>query len=763
MPWTFRATSFLLGLGLACACGASRPPAAPGSAPSVAGAPSGNPPRAAEEAPRARHEPVVEELHGVKVSDPYRWLEDGDAPEVKEWQVAQDARARQILGAVPGRDTLREQARALFRAGGDVSLPRFARAGHGPELYFHTKRSGENDQPVLYVREGVTGVDRVLVDPVKLAVRGADAPPGADSPVAIDWWYASKDGALLAYGTSTNGTELSTLHVRDVKTGTDLPDTIPYTRYATVAWVPDDKGFYYVRLPEPGTVPAGEEQEHRKLFFHRLGNDWHKDKLVFEPGSKEDSPEILLSPGGRWLVVSIDKGYLKNDVLVRDRSKGDGAPWVPVITGATSLTYPTPREERLYLVTNDGAPNGRLYTVEYDHPDRKLWREVLGERKDALEGVAVLRTQVVASYLHDASSRVERFTLGGKSLGALELPSIGSARVTGPWDGDDAFVEFESFVAPPEVLRFGGRAGSASPKGERWDGVGELPSIGDVETTMTYATSKDGTKIPLFVVAKKGLVRDGTSPALLWGYGGFTINQTPTFRPYAFLTVENGGVFASAVLRGGAEFGEAWHQAGMLGNKQNVFDDYAACADELVAEKITSHDKLAAIGRFERRPPRRRRDHAAPGPVSRGRRHRPADGHAPLSGLSHRPVVGDGVRRPGEGRRLQMALRLLPLSSREGRSALPRDAHLHGRERQPGRSDARAQDGGPARRGAGRPVAADPPPGRYQRRSRPGEAGVEVCRRARGRAGLRVRPDRDPSVTGVVPRRTESTSPLEAG
>jgi prolyl oligopeptidase len=296
-------------------------------------------------------------------------------------------------------------------------------------------------------------------------------------------------------------------------------------------------------------------------------------------------------------VASIDKGYLKNDVLVRDRSKGDAAPWVPVIAGVTALTVAIPREERLYLATNDGAPNGRLYTVEYDHPDRRLWREVLPEKKDALEHVAVLRTQIVATYLHEASSRVERFTLGGKSLGALELPSIGSARVSGPWDGDDAFVEFESFVAPPEVLRFDGRGAGAKAKGERWDGVGQLPPIGDVETTMTYATSKDGTKIPLFVVAKKGLVRDGTNPTLLWGYGGFTVNQTPTFRPYAFLMVENGGVFASAVLRGGAEFGEAWHRAGMLGNKQNVFDDYAACAEELVTEKITSPEKLAAIGR----------------------------------------------------------------------------------------------------------------------------------------------------------------------
>jgi prolyl oligopeptidase len=579
MPWIKR----LLLVGLVSAC-AETPPStvAPVAAPPPAPAASG----AVAPAGGRSHDPVVEELHGTRVADPYRWLEDGDAADVRAWQAAQNDRTRQALDAIPGRDTLRAQARALSLAGGDVSLPRFAHAAHGPELYFHTKREGGADQAGLFVREGTKGTDRLVLDPTKLS---------SEPTTAIDWWYPSDDGAFLAYGFSTNGTELSTLHVRDVRTGADLPDTIPNTRYASVAWVPDDKGFYYVRQPEPGSVPASEEQQHRKIFFHRLGADWHKDKLVYEPAVKEDSPEVLLSPGGRWLVAWVDRGYVKNDVFVRDRSKGDTAPWVPIISGVEALSYPTPREERLYLLTNDGAPNSRLYAVEYDHPDRKLWREVLPEKKDALESVAVLRTQIVGTYLHDASSRVERFTMGGKSLGALPLPSIGSAAVTGPWDGDDAFVSFESFITPAQVLRYDGHA--SHPSGLPWDGVGALPPLRDVETTLTYATSKDGTKIPIFVVAKKGLVRDGTNPTLLWGYGGFTVNQTPTFRPYPFLTVQNGGVFASAVLRGGAEFGEAWHRAGMLGKKQNVFDDYAACAQELVAEKITSADKLAAIGR----------------------------------------------------------------------------------------------------------------------------------------------------------------------
>ena len=286
-------------------------------------------------------------------------------------------------------------------------------------------------------------------------------------------------------------------------------------------------------------------------------------------------------------------GALKTDILVRDRSKGDAAPWVPVIAGAESVSSAIPREERLYVLTNDGAPNRRLFSVEYDHPDRSLWREVIPERKEPLASVTILRSEIVATYLHDAASRLERFALNGKSLGAIALPSIGSATVTGPWDADEAFVEFESFVVPPEVLRVDARTG----KSDVWDRSGDVPGAADIETTLTHATSKDGTKIPLFIVAKKGLARDGTAAALLWGYGGFGVNQTPSFRPYASLVAMHGGVFASAVLRGGAEYGEAWHRAGKLAKKQNVFDDYAACAAELVAERIASPERLGAIGR----------------------------------------------------------------------------------------------------------------------------------------------------------------------
>jgi prolyl oligopeptidase len=320
---------------------------------------------------------------------------------------------------------------------------------------------GDQEQPILYVREGRDGADRVLVDPMKLT---------DDPTTALDWWFPSKDGALIAYGFSKSGDEDSTLHVRDVATGADLSDAIPYTRRTSVAWVPDKKGFYYVRYPAPGTVPPGEEQYHAKIFFHRLGNDWHKDRLIFEPkGAKEDVPYVLLSPNGRWLVAGVFIGWDRTELYVRDRSKGDAAPWVPVAVGARAVFHADPRDERLYVHTNDGAPAYRVFSVEYDHTDRSLWREVIKENKDTLDGVSVLGDEIVATYLHEASTRIERFTLAGKSKGSIALPSLGSAGVSGPEWGGEAFVGFASFVHPSEVLHVDLRSG----KSATWDRVGE--------------------------------------------------------------------------------------------------------------------------------------------------------------------------------------------------------------------------------------------------------------------------------------------------
>jgi prolyl oligopeptidase len=530
-----------------------------------------------------RQDDVVDDYFGTKVRDPYQWLEASDSPEVDAWTDAQNALTRHTLDAIGGRDALHEKIHALL-ALGVVAGPAVRTVKPGLRRYFHTRREGEQDQPVLYVRDGVDGKDRVLIDPSALS---------ADVTTALDWWYPSQDGTLLAWGRSDSGSEDSTLYVRDVSTDKDLADRIPFTRHASVAWTPDRKRFFYTRFPEPGSVPAGDEKYYCKVFEHVLGADAKTDRVVFGEGrAKTDGPSVMISPDGRWLVVRVHIAYGHSEVYLRDLSLGERGKWVDVAVSTDAIFDPTPRNDRLYVQTNDGASRGRLFAVEYAHPERARWKEIIAESEDVLGDTNVIGHTIVATYMHDAASRLERFGLDGKSLGPIDLPSLGSAVVSGAWDGDEAFVQFASYVVPPEVSRFDLRTQKMTP----WDKVGASFTPPKVSVSRLYATSKDGTRIPMFVVEKEGAVRDGTSAAVLWGYGGFNLSYTPGFSASALLTATRGGVWVMTTLRGGGEYGEAWHRAGMLDKKQHVFDDFLACAEALVAQKVASPERLGAIG-----------------------------------------------------------------------------------------------------------------------------------------------------------------------
>jgi prolyl oligopeptidase len=530
---------------------------------------------------------VVDDYHGVQVTDPYRWLENGDAADVKAWTDAENAVTRRFLDAIPGREKLAGQVRDLLEVG-LVSAPLVRDVRPGVRRYFHTKREGAENQPILYVREGVAGADRVLIDPSTLS---------ADATSALDWWHPSNDGALLAWGHSDAGSEESTLQIRDVVKGTDLEDRIPYTRYASVAWLPGNKGFYYTRFPDPGTVPAGDEKYFCRVFLHVVGQSYKADALVFGEGrEKTDLPQVFISPDARWLVVRVHKGWGKSEVYLRDLSLGDAGTWISVAAGEDALFEPIVRNERLYLHTNWNAPKYRLVAVDYRKPEPAHWTEIIHEGPDVIEDVSIVGHDLFVMYLHDASTRIERVALTGTAVGRaapVALPSLGSAGASGAWNGDEAFLSFTSYATPPQILRLDlKKDGAPSP----WDRVGASFSASGVSISRMYATSKDGTRIPMFVVAKEGTPRDGTSPTVLYGYGGFNVNMTPAFSARALLTASHGGVWVTAILRGGGELGEAWHRAGMLANKQNVFDDAIACAEELVAEKVTSPAHLAVMG-----------------------------------------------------------------------------------------------------------------------------------------------------------------------
>ena len=402
-------------------------------------------PRAGDESPMTKKLDLVESVHGTRVADPYRWLENGDAPDVRAWSDNENAHTRKLLDALPGREALRSQVKDLLQIG-YVGAPAVRTTRAGGQRYFHTKREGTQNQPQLLVRDGTGGKDRVLLDVSTLS---------EDGTTALDWWHASRDGALLAWGRSDAGSEESTLHVRDVGTGKDLVDTIAHTRHASVAWLPDGKSFYYSRYPESGSVPPGDEKYFAKIYLHLLGQDAKIDKLVFgDHRDRTDTPIVSISPDGRWLVVRVHMGWDKSEVWIKDLTKTDpGAPvgWVAVAKGAHAVFEPIARNDRLYVQTNDGAPRYKLYAVEYDKVERAQWKELVPEGADVLDDVAILKNEIVTTYMHEASTRIERFGFDGKSHGPIALPGIGSGGVSGAFDGEDLFVSYTSYVVPAQI------------------------------------------------------------------------------------------------------------------------------------------------------------------------------------------------------------------------------------------------------------------------------------------------------------------------
>jgi prolyl oligopeptidase len=532
--------------------------------------------------PQTRTEKVVEKIHGVAVADPYRWLEDAGRPEVKAWVKKQNRYTRSLLDRLPGRDQIHDRLSALLDIG-TLGTPHPANG-----RYFYTKREGRQNQPVLYVRQGLTGRDRSLVDPNTLA---------KDGTVALDWWFPSRDGRLLAYGLSMNGSEQSTLRVRDVATGKDLPDVIERTRYATVAWLPDATGFYYTRYPTPGTVPKGEENYHHHVYFHSLGHDPGKDALVFGEGRPaEDMPSVALSPDGRWLVVTEDQGWAKSEVFLRDLTL-EQASFVPVAEKVHAVYDVIVRNDRLYVRTNEKAPRYRLFRVDPKKPQRSYWKEVIPEGDDVLESVAAIGDTLVGAYMHRATSRLRLFDRNGKPLKAeIKLPTLGTvAGLGGAWDGHELFFGFQSFTMAPAVYRMDLPA-RREQRLEKWQQVDATIDSSAYEVEQVKYPSRDGTKITMFLAHKKGAERNGRTPTLLYAYGGFNISLTPMFGASRFLFLERGGLIAIPNLRGGGEYGEAWHQAGMLGKKQNVFDDFLAAAEWLLKEKYTDRAHLAIQG-----------------------------------------------------------------------------------------------------------------------------------------------------------------------
>ena len=544
--------------------------------------------------PRAEPKPVAENFHGTTVIDSFRWLEKGSSPETEKWVAEEMAYTRGILDKLPGRGGINTRLAQLLSIG-SVTPPVLA-----GKHYFYTRREGMQNQPVLCVRDSLNGTDRVLVDANQLA---------ADGTVSLDWFYPSDNGRYVAYGTSAGGSEVSTLRIIETKTGTLLPDTIERTRAADIAWLHDNSGFYYTRYPKKGEVPAGQEMYNRHVYLHLLGdNPDNDDRQIFGEGrDPEDWPGLGMSNDGRWLVINVSQGWTRSELYLMDLEAG--TPPTRLTTGKNFLYGAEVYDGKVYITTNEDAPRYRVFVTDAGNFDRDAWKEIIPQSDAVLQGVSVFGGKLYAQYEQNATSQLKLFDLEGKKLTDIVLPAIGTVFGSGGrWDRDEAFFGFQSFTTPPAIYRIELAPIHAvtKPTGPEADAIGltslwtkvETPSINPdfYAVKQEWFQSKDGTRVPMFVVHKKGLQKNGHSPTLLTGYGGFNVSNTPVFRGSAYLWLEHGGIYAVANLRGGAEFGEDWHRAGMLDKKQNVFDDMIAAAEHLISEKYTDKSHLAIQG-----------------------------------------------------------------------------------------------------------------------------------------------------------------------
>jgi prolyl oligopeptidase len=528
--------------------------------------------------PKAKVAPVEDTVQGHKIVDPYRYLENSNDPDTKQYVEQEMGYTRSMLDPLPGRDHINTRLSQLLTIG-NIGTPQM-----GGKYYFYTRREGNQNQPVLYVRESLNGTDRVLVDANQLA---------ADGTVALDWWYPSEDGKYVAYGTSASGSEISTLRVVETASGKLLPDSIERTRAASLAWKLDNSGFFYTRYPKKGEVPEGQEVYNRHVFYHALGADPAQDPLIFGEGrDPEWWPNVSLSEDGRWLLINEEHGWTKTELFLQDLTSK--SPPVEITAGKEFLYGADFFQGKLYITTNEDAPRYRVFVADAANPKRENWKELIPETDAVLQGASVTGGKLFAQYEHNATSELKLFDLGGKKLADVALPAIGDVvAIGGKWDRNEVFFGFQSFTVPPSIYRYD----LGDRKSALWAKV-DAPSIDpaayDVE--QVWYRSKDKTKVPMFIVSKKGIEKNGKNPTLLTGYGGFNVSLKPTFNRSMYLWMEHGGIFAVANLRGGAEFGEDWHRAGMLGNKQNVFDDFIAAGEYLIAQKYTDRDHLAIEG-----------------------------------------------------------------------------------------------------------------------------------------------------------------------
>jgi prolyl oligopeptidase len=544
---------------------------------------------AAPEAPKAsvvypvtERQNLVENQFGVPVADPYRWLENDvrEDPKVAAWVAQQNALTNSYLATLPTRALFQQRIRELY------NFERFGVPQKEGNRYFYSRNTGLQNQNVLYVREGLNGTPRMLIDPNTWSQDGA---------TALGGWEPSEDGRRLVYSIQEGGTDWRVVRVLDVDTGKVMADEVKWVKFSPLSWAKDGSGFYYSRFPEPKKGQQFQSlNENHAVYFHKLGTPQSADRLVFaQPDRPKLSNSGQVSDDGRWLIVTSSEGTDERyDVTLIDLTRPNAPPRRYITGLQNQWDYVGNVGNTFYWATNTQAPKLRIVSTDISRPTPEP-RQLVGEADATLEGASIVGNQLIASYLADAKTEVRTFTLDGKPTGKISLPGIGSA---GGFSGDandsETFFAFSSFNMPTTIYRYDSSTGQAT--------VWAQPKVAfqpeDFTVSQRFYRSKDGTRVPMFLVHRKDLDMSKRQPTLLYGYGGFNVSVTPGFSATRLAWVEQGGVLAVANIRGGGEYGKAWHDAGRLQNKQNVFDDFIAAGEYLVREGITSPKKLAVQG-----------------------------------------------------------------------------------------------------------------------------------------------------------------------
>ena len=531
--------------------------------------------------PKAKTVDQVDDYHGTKVADPYRWLEDTDAADTHDWVEAENKLTFSYLDQIPYRGAIRERLTKLW------NYERFTAPFQQGGRYFYQHNNGLQNQNVLLVAESLNAEPRVLLDPNTLS---------SDGTVALAGSAITDDGKLMAYGTATSGSDWTEWHVRDVDTSKDLPDVIKWVKFSGASWTKDGKGFFYSRYDEPkeGTAMRGTNY-FQKLYYHKLGTAQSEDKLIYD---RPDNKEMLFGGGvtddGHYLVIHVSQGTSpKNRLYYKDLTQPD-APVVKLLDDFDAQYLFIDNDGPVFWIHTDlDAPRGRLIAIDTRHPEKMSWKTVVPQGPDKLDGSNVVDNLFLLSYLKDARTEVRVYDLQGKFLRNVDLPGIGTASGFGGKRTDkETFYVYTSFTSPSTVYRYDPAASKSS--------VFRQPKVdfdpGQYETKQVFYNSKDGTRVPMFLTYKKGIKLDGQNPTLLYAYGGFDISLTPFFSVPNLVWLEMGGIYAQPNLRGGGEYGEDWHLAGTHAKKQNVFDDFIAAAEWLITNQYTSTPKLAIRG-----------------------------------------------------------------------------------------------------------------------------------------------------------------------